>query len=54
MASDTAIQIFEASINALKQSLTPSDAIAFQSVTTKDVHDAAEAIEKHQRERRSL
>ena len=54
MASDSIARTFEIAIKTLKQTISPTDAITFQSTSAEDVWKAAEEIEESQRKRRSL
>jgi hypothetical protein len=54
MAADSAAQTFETAISRLKETISSSDATAFQSTTIEDVWKAAETIQEGQRQRKSL
>ncbi|KAH6689939.1 hypothetical protein BKA61DRAFT_585139 [Leptodontidium sp. MPI-SDFR-AT-0119] len=47
-------EIFDKALAALKQKVTPSDCLLFQSTTMADVWKAAEEIENYQRQIRSI
>jgi hypothetical protein len=54
MASEPSARTFETAISALKQTISPADAIAFQSTSIEDVWKSAEEIQEGQRKRKSL
>lgn len=54
MAEGQTPPAFEAAFNRLKQTVTPHDAIRFQSTTLEDVWKSARDIERVQKQRQSL
>jgi hypothetical protein len=53
-SADSSAHTFETAIKTLKRTISPTDAIAFQSTSIEDVWKAAEEIQEAQRKRKSL
>lgn len=54
MASEPSARAFETAIGSLKQTISSTDAVAFQSTSIEDVWKSAEEIQEAQRKRKSL